>query len=145
VRPAGIAGLARRAGGKGSTVVALEPLHVAPPETDSWMDRGACKSKTHLFFPPRAERPQARVRRENQARLICASCPVLEPCRAYARANHEYGFWGGESEEERHLAGFTVAAPIGVRNRSKQASRPDPRADVRADVRADPRVVALRR
>jgi WhiB family redox-sensing transcriptional regulator len=26
--------------------------------------------------------------------------------------------WGGESEEERHLAGFTVAAPIGVRARA---------------------------
>jgi hypothetical protein len=24
--------------------------------------------------------------------------------------------WGGESEEERHLAGFTIAAPIGLRS-----------------------------
>jgi hypothetical protein len=31
--------------------------------------------------------------------------------------NHEYGYWGGESEEDRHLAGFTVSAPIGVRAR----------------------------
>jgi hypothetical protein len=30
--------------------------------------------------------------------------------------NHEYGYWGGESEEERHLAGFTIAAPVGLRS-----------------------------
>ena len=88
-----------------------------PFGADDWVDRGACKTKTELFFPPRAERPQARVRREAQARLICSACPVLDVCRAFARANREYGFWGGESEEERHLAGFTVAAPIGVRAR----------------------------
>ena len=101
-------------------MVAIEPLHVElllRDDRDDWMERGACKSKTELFFPPRAERPQARVRREARARLICSACPVLEVCRRYARAHREYGFWGGESEEERHLAGFTVAAPIGVRAR----------------------------
>jgi WhiB family redox-sensing transcriptional regulator len=92
------------------------------PMTNDWMDEGLCKGKTALFFPPRAERPQARVRREAQARLICQACPVMAPCRAFARANREYGFWGGESEEERHLAGYTVAAPIGVRARSSFAS-----------------------
>jgi WhiB family redox-sensing transcriptional regulator len=43
---------------------------------------------------------------------------VQSTCREFARTNHEYGFWGGESEEERHLAGYTVAAPIGVRARA---------------------------
>ncbi len=74
--------------------------------------------QTQLFFPPRAERPQARVRREAQARLLCRRCPVEDECRGFARTNREYGLWGGESEEERHLAGFTVAAPIGVRARA---------------------------
>lgn len=96
----------------------VDPLSVVAPATDDWLSYAACKGKTHLFFPPRAERPQARVRREAQARLLCQSCPVLEPCRSFARANREYGYWGGESEEERHLAGFTVAAPIGVRART---------------------------
>ena len=98
-------------------MAAIDPF-VTAPATDDWMDHGVCKGKTDLFFPPRAERPQARVRREAQARLLCMTCPVAEPCRAYARANREYGFWGAESEEERHLAGFTVAAPIGVRART---------------------------
>lgn len=82
-----------------------------------WMDQAVCKGRTHLFFPPKAERPQARVRREAQARKLCSSCPVQTQCQSFARDNREYGYWGGESEEERHLAGFTVAAPIGVRSR----------------------------
>jgi WhiB family redox-sensing transcriptional regulator len=59
-----------------------------------WTQFANCKGKTHLFFAPKAERPQARAR----------------------RVNHEYGLWGGESEEERHLAGFTIAAPVGLRS-----------------------------
>jgi WhiB family redox-sensing transcriptional regulator len=85
---------------------------------DIWVDDAACVGQTHLFFPPRAERPQARIRREAQARLLCGTCSVQAQCRQFARTNREYGMWGGESEEERHLAGFTVAAPTGVRART---------------------------
>ena len=46
-------------------------------------------------------------------------CSVLEVCRTFARENHEYGFWGGESEEERHAAGYRLIAPIGVRSLSR--------------------------
>lgn len=87
----------------------------------SWMDLAACKGRTSLFFPPKAERPQARVRREARARRICDVCPALAECREFAREHHEYGFWAGESEEDRHLAGFTVSAPIGVRARAVNA------------------------
>jgi WhiB family redox-sensing transcriptional regulator len=97
-------------------------LHVDLPATDDWTQHAACKGRTGLFFPPRAERPQARARREAQARVLCQSCPVMATCRAVARVSREYGFWGGESEEERHLAGFTVAAPIGVRARGQLVS-----------------------
>jgi WhiB family redox-sensing transcriptional regulator len=85
---------------------------------EHWADHAVCKGRTQLFFPPRAERPQARARREAQARLLCGTCPVQVQCKQFARSSHEYGFWGGESEEERHLAGYTVAAPIGVRARA---------------------------
>lgn len=97
-----------------STAEVLE-FHV--PSGMDWRDYAACKGKTRLFFPPKAERPQARARREAQANMLCTICPVKSPCRTFAREHREYGFWGGESEEERHLAGFTVAAPIGVRAR----------------------------
>lgn len=85
---------------------------------EKWMNDGACRGLSSVFFPPAAERPQARVRREAQARLVCLECKVLDACRDFARENHEYGFWGGESEEERHAAGFHLIAPIGVRNRA---------------------------
>ncbi len=82
-----------------------------------WMRAGACRGLTVLFFPPSAERPQARDRREASARAVCAGCAILHQCREYARQNHEYGFWGGESEDERHAAGFRLIAPIGTRAR----------------------------
>lgn len=82
---------------------------------DRWMDRAACRGLTHLFFPLTAERPQARDRREALARSICASCSVQDQCRTFARVNHEYGLWGGESEDERHEAGYRLIAPIGIR------------------------------
>jgi WhiB family redox-sensing transcriptional regulator len=86
-------------------------------ERTDWMSGAPCRGKPQIFFAPRAERPQARARREAQARRLCATCAAAWSCREFARRNREYGFWGGESEEERHRAGFTVAAPIGVRNR----------------------------
>lgn len=82
---------------------------------DRWMQRAACKGLTHLFFPPPAERPQARDRREAAAEAICSSCAVQSICQSFARENHEYGFWGGESEDARHAAGYRLIAPIGVR------------------------------
>jgi len=82
---------------------------------DAWMNKGACRGMTHLFFPSSAERPQARERREAAAREVCASCVVRVTCRQFARENHEYGLWGGESEDERHDAGFRLIAPIGIR------------------------------
>lgn len=85
---------------------------------DDWMRTAACRGLTHLFFPSSAERPQARERREATARQVCASCAVQTPCREFARSNHEYGFWGGESEDERHAAGYRLIAPIGVRARA---------------------------
>jgi WhiB family redox-sensing transcriptional regulator len=85
---------------------------------DRWMNAAACKGLTHLFFPPAAERPQARDRRESTAKAVCGSCAVHDRCREFARSNHEYGYWGGESEDERHAAGFRLIAPIGVRART---------------------------
>lgn len=87
-----------------------------------WRDAAACKTHTRLFFAPKAERPQARARREAKAQRLCDECPVVSPCREFARTNREYGFWAGESEEDRHLLGFTVSAPIGIRARHHDAA-----------------------
>ncbi len=99
-------------------MAAVEIISTRMRTDDDWMASAACKGLTYLFFPSPAERPQARERREATAREVCASCDVRTMCRNFARDQHEYGFWGGESEDERHAAGFRLIAPIGVRARS---------------------------
>ena len=79
----------------------------------AWTSDAACVGQTSLFFAPPGERPETRVLRESRARSICHDCLVLAPCRDWAREQREYGFWGGESEEERAAAGFRVDMPVG--------------------------------
>lgn len=78
-----------------------------------WTEQAACRGQHRLFFAPPGERPEARAVREAQARAVCRTCTVLGDCRSWARENREYGFWGGESEEERAAAGFRVDMPVG--------------------------------
>jgi WhiB family redox-sensing transcriptional regulator len=89
----------------------------APPAADvrTWARRAACLGKTSLFFGQPAERPEARTVRELKASLVCATCPVLAPCRAWAREHGEYGYWGGESEEARVAAGYRTRMPRAAR------------------------------
>lgn len=94
--------------------ITLETLR-ALSQLAKWREQSNCIGKRKLFFPPNSERPQARIRREAKAGSLCKCCPAQTPCRQFARENHEYGFWGGENEEQRHLAGYKVIAPIGVR------------------------------
>ena len=79
----------------------------------TWTEDAACSGQTQLFFAPAGERPEARAVREGQARAVCGACPVLTQCRSWAREQREYGFWGGESEEERAAAGYRVDMPVG--------------------------------
>jgi WhiB family redox-sensing transcriptional regulator len=94
--------------------ITLETLR-ALSELAKWREQSNCIGKRSLFFAPNSERPQARIRREAKAGNLCKCCPAQTPCRKFARENHEYGFWGGENEEQRHLAGYKVIAPIGIR------------------------------
>ncbi|MFT4866042.1 MAG: WhiB family redox-sensing transcriptional regulator [Ilumatobacter sp.] len=82
-----------------------------------WKLEAACRGQLELFFARKAERPEARARRETKAKRVCDVCPVFDECRSIARANCEYGYWAGESEEDRHVLGFRVSAPIGLRAR----------------------------
>src|SRR4051812_13480368 len=68
-----------------------------------WQDQSACNTEhSDLFFPARSERASVRVRRENRAKAICASCPVLRECRDHAlRVEEPSGIWGGLTEDER--------------------------------------------
>jgi WhiB family transcriptional regulator, redox-sensing transcriptional regulator len=83
-------------------------------EETPWKRQAACREESpFLFFPPAGERPEARRWREQGARQVCAGCAVLDECRDFARRNREYGFWGGEGEEERAAIGCAPDMPIG--------------------------------
>ncbi len=68
-----------------------------------WQVDGACRGvDSSLFFHPDGERGPSRTERENAAKAICATCPVLAECAAHALAVREpYGVWGGMSEDDR--------------------------------------------
>lgn len=78
----------------------------APREGDwDWQVDAACRGlDTANFYHPENERGPSRVRRERQAKAICATCPVIENCLRWALAAREpYGVWGGMSADEREL------------------------------------------
>lgn len=65
-------------------------------EAPAWMDQALCaQTDPALFFPDSGVNP-------NQAKRICAQCPVQTTCLAYAlEANLYGGVWGGLTQHER--------------------------------------------
>jgi len=63
-----------------------------------WMRFGACVGMpTDEFYPERGAMDQV-----EQARAVCADCPVKWQCLDYAIAmTDRNGIWGGKSERER--------------------------------------------
>ena len=89
-----------------STLIFTGPL--------SWTDEAACAGRTELFFAPGRRAPRgAGGPREQGPRRSAPSARCSLACRDWAREHREYGFWGGESEEERAAAGFRVDMPVG--------------------------------
>ena len=68
-----------------------------------WQGSAACRGQdTANFYHPDNERGPTRVRREQRAKAVCSSCPVVQQCLRWALAAREpYGVWGGMSTEER--------------------------------------------
>ena len=49
----------------------------------SWRQKGACRGlDPAIFYPPSEEEA-------GQAKAICTTCPVREPCLEYALTNRE--------------------------------------------------------
>ena len=71
-----------------------------------WQLDGACRGVSpEVFFHPEGERGPARRQRDEAAKTVCESCPVLTQCRAHALLVREpYGVWGGMTEDEREAA-----------------------------------------
>lgn len=77
---------------------------VASRADEAWQLKAACRGpQAAVFFPPaHAERREDRVRREREAKEICASCGVRRSCLDYAiRIREPHGIWGGLNELER--------------------------------------------
>ena len=70
-------------------------------QRDSWRDSAACRQvDTEIFFPV-GRGASADI---EQAKAVCARCPVQLPCLAFAvTSNQEYGIWGGCDEDELRL------------------------------------------
>jgi WhiB family redox-sensing transcriptional regulator len=64
--------------------------------TASWRKRAACGGiDPEVFYPPTDEDAE-------EAKAICAICPVRQACLEHALANREReGVWGGATERER--------------------------------------------
>lgn len=83
-----------------------------------WEKDARCRGEdSALFFGPNQFEPKhERLAREAAAKVVCANCPAVGPCREYALSNGElYGVWGGLGEGDRRalLAGRRrVAAAV---------------------------------
>jgi WhiB family redox-sensing transcriptional regulator len=64
----------------------------------SWRLAGRCRgSDPIIFYPP----PEDEILAE-EAKMICNTCPVRQPCLEHALSTREkHGVWGGLTERER--------------------------------------------
>lgn len=81
-----------------------------PFDHQPWAADALCRqTDPEAFFPEKG----GSVR---EAKQVCLSCDVREPCLDYALANGErYGIWGGLSERERNRIRRGVRDPRGAR------------------------------
>jgi WhiB family transcriptional regulator, redox-sensing transcriptional regulator len=67
-------------------------------EPEFWREGAACADRPEVDFFPASEAGED-VRR---AKAICASCPVIDDCLAFAiETNQPDGIWGGHTAKER--------------------------------------------
>ncbi|SDJ95409.1 WhiB family transcriptional regulator, redox-sensing transcriptional regulator [Actinopolyspora mzabensis] len=89
-----------------------------------WQHRASCRDEDpELFFPVSEVGPGAQ--QVQQAKKICAQCPVSSECLAYAqRTGLDFGIFGGMTPEERREAGRRArGAARGVDSRESAARR----------------------
>ncbi len=67
----------------------------------NWRNRAACGDEDpELFFPLGKTGPS--LQQIEDAKAVCARCPVIDPCLDEALGNGlDFGVWGGLSEDER--------------------------------------------
>ena len=63
----------------------------------TWRQQARCRGADPTTFYPVSDEDEA-----FEAKAICSSCPVREPCLEYALTVREkHGVWGGLTERER--------------------------------------------
>jgi hypothetical protein len=76
---------------------------LSTPRAADWRESAACRTEDpELFFPPGDSGPWLLT--IEQAKAICAACPVLAACGQWAADNHnqvKQGIFGGLTERER--------------------------------------------
>jgi len=74
-----------------------------------WQNRGACRNEhPDIFFVQPYESA-------DEARTVCARCPVKQECGDYAIAtNQRYGVWGGMTRRERVKVANTGQDPRNI-------------------------------
>jgi WhiB family redox-sensing transcriptional regulator len=67
----------------------------------NWWSAATCRSADPELFFPISAFGQA-LEQVEEAKAICARCPVRRQCLAFAlRTRQAHGIWGGMTEEER--------------------------------------------
>lgn len=63
----------------------------------NWRQQAACRDQNlNIFFPV------GTTGQTEQAKAVCARCPVAEACLEWAlNTNQDAGIWGGTTEDER--------------------------------------------
>lgn len=90
--------------------------------TSSWTNRAACKGMDpDLFFPQQGGPVK-------EALAVCATCPVIEPCKV-AGAKELFGIWGGMTVEQRRKVRWGHGrAPGATYGACQTCGKPVPRA-----------------
>ena len=71
-------------------------LSMVERSSTSWQHAARCRGIDPDVFHPQSDEEA------DEAKAICASCPVREPCLEYALVVREkLGVWGGLTERER--------------------------------------------
>lgn len=79
----------------------------------SWMEHGRCVGTDPSVFYPDGG---AFTAKHTAAKKLCADCPVIADCRAYALEWEDFGTWAGMTEaelrrEKRRIAGKPPRVP----------------------------------
>jgi WhiB family redox-sensing transcriptional regulator len=78
------------------------PISSPPRQQQDWRARAACRALPADLFFPAGELEEEAVEQAEEAKTVCARCPVRTACLEWAIAtNQPYGIWGGMNASER--------------------------------------------